>query len=174
MAHGARVPALLDLVLKDDDLRRRVRGTQGGVADAATGQFFLRYRGIYGPGAELFGMPQAYDATYLMAYSFLAGGEALQGTTFTSGIRKTIAGKAVAIGPDGLVDTLAYLGSGKTIKVSGVSGPLDFDVETGDAPADVSVWCVKKPPEGLKFDATGLVYSATDGKLGAGTYGQCD
>jgi ABC-type branched-subunit amino acid transport system substrate-binding protein len=174
MAHGARVPQLLDLVAKDDDLRRRVRGTQGGVANAATDEFFLRYRGQYGASAELFGMPQAYDATYLMAYGFLAGGEALQGSALTAGLRKMSGGKAVSIGPEGLLDTFTYLATGRSIDVSGASGPLDFDPEAGEAAADVAVWCVKKPEGGLEFDATGLTYSAIDGKLSAGTYAQCD
>ena len=52
----------------------------------------------------------------------------------------------------------------------GASGPLDFDTQIGEAPADISVFCVGRPDgKTASFVDSGRYYSAASGAM-TGTY----
>lgn len=167
LAHGARTPSLLGVAKVDDDLRRRMRGTMAGRSNPQFDAFELAYRGAYRAPADVYGMAQAYDAAYLLAYGIAAGGMPVSGASVSEGLKKTSSGAEVSVGPGVRVaDTFGLLASGGTIRFNGASGPYRFDPATGDSPFDVDVWCIGRDLGGTPiFKSTTQYYDVTTGKL---------
>jgi branched-chain amino acid transport system substrate-binding protein len=47
------------------------------------------------------------------------------------------------------------------IDVNGASGPLDWDVETGEADANIQIWCMRTGGDGkLGYFASGATFDA--------------
>jgi branched-chain amino acid transport system substrate-binding protein len=174
LSHGARTPSLLGVATIDDDLRRRMRGTMAGRDNPQLESFALAYRGAHQGSVDVYGMAQAYDAAYLLAYGIAAGGAPVTGASIGEGLKKTSHGTEVSVGPGVRVsDTFDLLASGKTISFKGASGPYRFDPETGDSPFDVDVWCIGKGLDGAPiFRSSAQYYDVTAGKL-AGDFA-CD
>jgi branched-chain amino acid transport system substrate-binding protein len=59
------------------------------------------------------------------------------------------------------------LRSGAHVDLNGATGPLDFDLDTGDAPVDLAILCVAANAGGDADETveSGLVYDATAGVL---------
>src|SRR5262249_29107332 len=126
----------------------RVRGTTPFTTSPLATAFFTRYAAAYpGPPTPtlLFGMAGAYDIVYLLAYATVAElGKPVTGATLNDGMKAVVGGTTkIDVGPNGLSTAFQVLSSGNKIDFSGASGPLDFDVTTGEAPSDVDIWCVK-------------------------------
>jgi serine/threonine protein kinase len=71
-------------------------------------------------------------------------------------------GEPIDVGPGGIFQAFSLLGSGKGIDLVGTTTTLDFDLATGDAPADFAVFCYAPgrdggPPASVE---SGLVYRA--------------
>src|SRR5262249_21007055 len=104
--------------------------------------------------------PGTYDAAYLIAYAVIAlCAKDVTGASLADALRRTVPpGPRVDVGPNAINDAVMSLRSGTNIDFNGASGPLDFDVATGDAEADIQVWC-------LDVDATGKATSFKDSGL---------
>ncbi|MCC6553107.1 MAG: ABC transporter substrate-binding protein [Polyangiaceae bacterium] len=131
----------------NDDLRRRVTGTVPGTSNILFNAFKSDYNTKF-PGQaspDVFGAAGAYDATYLLAYSAVTlGAGQVTGPALAQGLKKMVppAASQVEVGTDGINGAFATLKDGEPIDFVGASGPLDFDVDTGEAPSDIQIWCL--------------------------------
>ncbi len=98
----------------------------------------------------------AYDSAILAAFSIVSlQGAKPTGPLMAEGLKKMVAGASVDA-PSGIGLGFSTLLQGETIDYNGISGPLDFDVDTGDAPANIDVWCIS----GGNFVGSGQFYNA--------------
>ncbi len=132
----------------------------------ANAHFVMRYNDarlttqvtrISNPGAT-------YDAVYLLTYAAFASPPGpLSGQTLATAFSRLVPpGPPIELGPAQVLEALATLHAGKTIAVFGTSGPLDFDLTSGEVSVDFALRCDGTPP-GAGMDAdveSGVVYRA--------------
>ncbi len=158
-------PELLQLVGTDAGLRARVLGTAPGTTSPAYTAFLGRYASIFQDGTQaVLSTAATYDAAYLLAYATTAiGATPITGANLVGGLKKVVVpgATAVAIGTDDINVALNALLAGGEIKVAGTSGPLDYDVSTGDPEGDIQVWCLSVNASGSAsgFQNSGLFYA---------------
>ena len=72
-------------------------------------------------------------------------------------------GQEVAPDPNRFSEYFATSTNAACIDFNGVSGPLDFNNDTGEAPSDIALWC----PDAAKdrFPQLSTYYSASTGAL---------
>jgi branched-chain amino acid transport system substrate-binding protein len=159
---GGRLDELLAATKSDADLRGRVKGTVPGKQGANYQSFALRFENRWGQAPGTF-TENAYDAAYLIAYAIVATGEVRPtGAQIAEGLTKTTGGQTdVVAGPNELNAGFNAMSSGGAIDYDGASGPLDFDIEKGEAAADIDIWCVEldNMNEAI-FVSSGEFYSA--------------
>ncbi|HEU4538244.1 MAG TPA: hypothetical protein VFS00_29180 [Polyangiaceae bacterium] len=166
-------------VLRDGEergLRRRVRVTAPGAAGDTFSAYLTSYSRAFPDDGSVFGAAGAYDATYLLALaaSSLAPGE-VTGPNLAKALANTAPDPA---SPDREVfdvksasDVGRYLTimarPGGAVNYNGASGPLDFDVSTGEATADIQIFCADAPVQGAlpRLRRTGQYYDALAGQL---------
>jgi len=177
LSSGTQTSELLTLVNANAALRQRILGTAPGSdpsAYANLSRFIVRYRQTFTDGTlpDTFGVAQAYDAFFTLAYAVSVARNAdLKGTDLGAALRHILgpsdAGTAdVSVGPEGIPGAFAALGDGKSIALAGVSAPLAFDLQSGDLETDVQVWCILQGPSSAPaFQVSGLSYSASASKL---------
>jgi branched-chain amino acid transport system substrate-binding protein len=126
----------------------------------------------------VFGGAGAYDATYLLAYSAVSLGSApLTGAALAGGLKKMVPpGTKVDVGEENINSTFTVLQAGNNIDFNGASGPLDFDVKTGEAPSDIQIWCLPKDANGAAASAksSGAFFNAQTSKLEGQIGSICD
>lgn len=174
---GGKVADLLEQIGDDDDRRKRVRGTVPGVSGAIYDSFKLRYKAFIKTDPLAYA-ETGYDATYLLAYSIVAAkGKELTGALFADGLAHMIKGTEIEAGPTDLNKAFQAIEASGEIDYVGASGPLNFDLATGEAKADIDVWCVGRNMSGAPvFLSSGQRYDGAVGQV-VGTYndaGQCD
>ncbi len=189
---GGRDNELLKLVTANNAFSQRVVGTLPGRATKFFAQFESEFKGFHNQKAPGSFADTAYDAAYLLAYSIVAINEPIMtGPKFNDGLKKMVGGTKVTGGTTGINLALKLLLEKKSIDYDGISGPLDFDVSTGEAPADIVVWCtglnanskaefrdsgqfydaVQNAVTGKRSNCTGLVGAPGAGGVGGGTGG---
>jgi ABC-type branched-subunit amino acid transport system substrate-binding protein len=171
VADGLQVPELLTKVGTNDELRLRVFGTIG----AATGPTYERFVNNYNLEKDFAGTTPdsysagAYDATLLVSFAIAgAGNKLLKGSVINDGLKKTVnkSSAAIAIEADPSNINKAFeLMPGGGIDYIGASGPLDFDTSTGEAPADIQIWCIRNNMGKTSFAPSSLYFSAASGSL---------
>jgi branched-chain amino acid transport system substrate-binding protein len=172
-ADAAHKPELLTLS-QDESVRKRVRGTiPASPSTAAYNAFVQDYLGKFPPGPfpQVFGMAGAYDATFLVAYGISGTpGKPITGTSIETTFARLVSGTKVDVGTD-LNTGFKTLGSGGSFDIEGASGPLDFDLKTGDVKAaNIDVWCVGKDGNGAPvFVSSGRLFDAATSTM-TGTY----
>ena len=134
----------------------------------------LRYKSAFPNNPQLIlGMAGAYDATYMIAYSIASIDKgAVTGEAIATNFKNLITGAPINVGPTQLNTAYATLTGGGTIDFNGASGPLNFNLATGEAPSDITVWCLGVDPNTNKTifnDSTGETYNATSNQL-SGTF----
>lgn len=169
---GAKIQQLLDTVDANTALRTRVFGTAAGRTTQQYQAFKGRFKAFYqnqDPGTYA---EHAYDATYLAAFALVGTSDALPtGGVMNQGLGLTVQGAPIPAGPDQVNTAFAaLLVPGGTVDYDGVSGPLDFDVQKGEAPADVDVWCINSAG---KFTSSGQFYNSVTNQV-EGTRNNCD
>ncbi|WP_394829128.1 hypothetical protein [Pendulispora albinea] len=150
------------------NLRARIIGTEAGTQSTLFRQFQSNYGSSFGQDAAVPGFyaAAAYDAAYLLTYAVAAVGSApLNGENIARGLERLV--------PDGLAinvgDTSAFnagffeLSQGRHINLTGATGPLDFNITTGDADTDMQVWCM--PSAAASFVSSGLYYNSSTGSV---------
>jgi ABC-type branched-subunit amino acid transport system substrate-binding protein len=167
VADGLQVPELIEKIGANDQLRRRVFGTIGAAFGENYDSFVNEYRLNFGSDTQADSYAAgAYDATLLLAYSIAnAGSRPLKGSLINEGLKKTAmtggSGPVIRAGYEDINKAFAAM-SGTGIDYNGASGPLNFDIVTGEAPADIQIWCVSSKKA---FAPTGLNFSASAGNL---------
>jgi branched-chain amino acid transport system substrate-binding protein len=121
--------------------------------------FRSRYKAFYAnedPGTYA---EHAYDAMYLGAYALVATSDvAATGAALNVGLSRTVGGLLIPAGANPANTAFSELLKPEgIIDYDGVSGPLDFDVAKGEAPADVDVWCIDGTG---KFASSGQYYNS--------------
>jgi len=181
---GGVVNELWMFVNDDDELRRRIRGTVPGTDNALFRTFRSSYNAVFDDGTspDVFGAAGGYDAVYLLAYAAVSiGSKKITGPNLVEGLKIVAAsgnesGQALDVGLNFINDAFATIASGQALNFEGASGPLDFDVQTGEALSDIQVWCLPKDKNGQATAAvaSGLFLNAKTGML-AGEEGTiCD
>jgi branched-chain amino acid transport system substrate-binding protein len=155
----------------DADLRKRVLGTIPGTNN----QLFLSFKQTFktkfsdGTDPAVFGAAGAYDASYLLAYASFASGEPrATGAGLAKGLKRLVPpGATTPVGTDAINAAFKALSGGNNIDFDGASGPLSFDVATGDAPSDIQIWCLPKDGSDKATSAqnSGQYFDAATGKL---------
>jgi branched-chain amino acid transport system substrate-binding protein len=96
---------------------------------------------------DLYGVANTYDAVYLLAYSMASlSSTPVSGASLASGLRLLIPGsgrRKIQAGLLGIEPALSDILAGRGFDYDGVVGPLDFDLQTGDAPGDFDILCVR-------------------------------
>lgn len=167
VSDGLQLPELAALA-RGNDMRTRLYGSIAGT-DSALGK---KFRDAYN-GAGFTAKPDAYaasayDALYLLAYAIVAAGaKPITGPQLVAGLGLTVPdGKAVPVraGPEDVGKAMAALRTGGRIDYDGASGPLNFDVATGEAEADIQIWCVNPTGAADTFANVGI-YRAQGGVI---------
>lgn len=159
MSDGGKIQQLLDATAPNASLRQRVYGTAPGRATAQYQEFQSRYKAFYANETPGTYAEHAYDATYLAAYALVATSEQIPtGGSLAAGLARSVGGAPIQGGPNPVNTAFgALLAPDGKIDYDGVSGPLDFDVTKGEAPADVDVWCINGTG---KFASSGQFYNS--------------
>ncbi len=153
------------------DLRKRILGTVPGTNNQLFSSFKQAYNMKFADGTDpaVFGAAGSYDAAYLLAYASVANGAApATGANLAKALKRLVPpGTATAVGAEGVNAAFKALGGGKNVDVEGSSGPLNFDVATGDAPSDIQIWCLPEDPAKKAASAqnSGQYFDAATGKL---------
>lgn len=158
---GGKIQQLVDSA---GALRPNVFGTAPGRETPQYQAFKGRFKAFYANKDPQTYTEHAYDATYLAAYALVATSEqSATGAAMNQGLSRSIGGAKIPAGPSQVNTAFAALleNEGK-IDYDGVSGPLDFDVTKGEAPADVDVWCIDA---GGKFTSSGQFFNSLTKKV---------
>ncbi len=146
-ADGGYIPELFAAIGADDDLRQRVSGSVPGTTNSLFSAFKNAYNSKFnGQGSpDVFGAAGSYDATYLLAYAAVAnGGNPETGPNLAEGLKRMVGSPDVIdVGISKINSAFQKLSvTSSKIDFNGASGPLNFDVSTGEAPSDVQIFCV--------------------------------
>lgn len=151
LGDGGQTGVLWELVGSNDDLRRRVTGTVPGANSDNFEAFKNKYRErAFDDGTDpvALGPAGSYDAVYLLSYSAVSlGANPLTGPNLAAGFASLIpqtGAKAVDAGVNDIDAAFNTLIAGGKIDFNGASGPLDFNLTTGEAASDIQVWCMPK------------------------------
>jgi hypothetical protein len=178
---GDRTVALLAYVADHPELAERAIGTAPGARryrgpdnrgagfPGFAGRFRTEYPHDPGNLAEF-----AYDAVYLLAYAIANTGAAYpSGADIAQALRsmscKEPNSRLLAADPIAAVramSTAVGAGANACLDFDGVSGPLDFDVQTGEARSDMGLWCLRQESSEFVFEPLlGAFYSTETYKL---------
>ncbi len=159
LPEGNRLDGLIELAAEHPEwaLPARVIGTAPGARTSGRyNNFANRFENVFdkAPGnlAEF-----AYDTVYWLAYGIL-----LSGQEYPSGQALAEAMQRVSCKDEGSVTNperptefysfAASLDSKSCFDFEGVSGPLDFDPETGDAQSDIAMWCLRAKGDAFSLE----------------------
>lgn len=150
LADGGKIDEVRDLVTADSSLQGRIEGTEPDHQNGALySAFRLRFQQRFGAPASIF-TANAYDSVYLVAYaaSSLSSGPEITGPAIATGMGRLISGRTINAGPSDFGDARTTLAAGSTINYDGASGPLDFQIDTGEAGTNVARWAFQQRPDG--------------------------
>ncbi len=143
---GGFVPELWDAIGTSTALRNRVLGTTPGTNNAIFQLFRSHYISFIkdGTSPDISGTAPSYDALYTLAYAIAATSDKpLTGANIAEGLKRIVPpGTNSEPGSTNINAAVAVLSSGKNIDYNGASGPLNFDIVTGEAPSDIQLWCI--------------------------------
>ena len=124
----------------------RVVGTApAGPQSASSDVFFANYSQEFGvsPEGQSF-TANTYDALYVGAAGVVfasSGTNDYDGRHVAEGLSRLVGGAPVPVGSLDWSSVKSNLTSGDmALDIEGISGPLDFDVTTGEAVAPIEVW----------------------------------
>ncbi len=181
LSSGARNGALFSALAKpevaqDPTLRTRVFGTVPGRLDTPG---FMAFRAAYEAKYSTYpetalGLPNAYDAVYLIAYAAVmtfAKEQPLDGQSLASNLNRLAQGEQIPVGPGNVSNAFKTLSiADAQIDLIGASGPLDFELYRGEAQNDISVWCIGSDAQGQpQFRYPGYYDHANQTLMGAPT-----
>lgn len=153
VADGALVSEMWDTVnavtdpTAREDLRHRILGSVPGTLNANFQKFKVLYDSRIKDGtvATTGGAANAYDAFYNIAYAVVAAGtKPITGASIAEGMGQLVATgvPVLEVGAANINTAFTTLAAGQKIDFNGASGPLDYDLQTGEASSDIQVWCM--------------------------------
>jgi hypothetical protein len=184
LSSGLQTSELLALVAGNDPLRRRILATAPGGAGTNVDAFYGRYAKSFpdGTSAQEFGVAQAYDALYALAFATaVTPASAPLGSDLRDALRLALTPTPattpvpIDVGPSAIPAAWKALAAGQPIAMNGASAPLPFDTTTGDVVTDVQVWCIVPGATAgsAAYARSGFSYVASSANSGtlAGTLG---
>ncbi len=173
LVDGQREASLFAIASKYPDLAARLRGEVPGVPSQLQADFAVRFtKAFASDDPSTYGSTQAYDIGYSVAYALATSqGKTVTGDLLATGMGDLVGGAVpIDFSPTGLTQGFASILGGSKIDINGTSGPLQFDLTTGEALTDYTVWCLQPNASTYVFnDATGETYSAKTSQL-VGTF----
>ncbi len=163
-----------EVVATNNDLRKRITGTVPGSENDQFQVFKHNYIAAdFGDNTDpaVFGPAGSFDAVYMIAYAAVAlGSKPITGANLADAFSFLIPhseATSIDIGVFSLNSAFQILHAGRRIDINGASGPLDFDLATGEAPSDIQVWCMPKNESGMATSAqfSGLYLDASTKEL---------
>ncbi|HEY6878971.1 MAG TPA: hypothetical protein VI299_13175 [Polyangiales bacterium] len=180
MIDSLKVPELLALAAKDDDLRKRVRGT--GIVPTERSRdvfeaFQIDYQTRYsGSSTTISGMGPSYDAAFAIAYALAAtrdmpvsGSAVAKGLTLLAGPGN---GQPTPIQGTTVLSAFTQLATVKSVQSIGTFAPLDFDARGAPSVGRVEIWCIAGGVS-PQYASSGRIYEI-DTQRFEGVYEQCD
>ena len=169
LADGGKLDAVRDLIRADanevppGDLQMRIEGTepnhQNGSAYASfEGRYIVDAQNPDGARPGIFAA-NSYDSVYLLALavSSLPTDTAITGPIIRDRMGRLVSGaEVVTPGPSNFQDAAMRLSNGNNVNYNGASGPLDFDLTTGEAGTNVARWQYEAFPSADGFRATNI------------------
>ncbi len=142
---GTRFQELIDGGQVSVELLSRISGTEPDHQNGSNFfSFDLRFKARNNNQPAGVFTANAYDAVYLLAYGSIAAGQVgeVTGATIAASMSRMmdLGGRVIAVGPTDISSARNLLTSGGGFNFEGASGPLDFDLSTGEAPANVALW----------------------------------
>jgi branched-chain amino acid transport system substrate-binding protein len=168
-AHLEALP-LRTWVQQHPEARKRIFGVETAPTTPAVAKLVLRNNQVFPTKVDAFSVKGApYDGFYVLAYAAAAlGGERITGPALARALPRLLPpGEPIDVGAAGIYQALTLLGAGKGFDLVGSVTTLDFDPDTGDAPADFAVFCLAPGQGGALPEVveSGLVYRARTRKL---------
>jgi branched-chain amino acid transport system substrate-binding protein len=151
LADGSKTDSLLDVTLPVSSQQIIFNNAVGTVAAPPAGPAFNLFAGNYqsefgnDPANSAF-TANGYDAVYVgaaaLVYAAAGGNVNFDGRHVAEGMSKLVGGAPIAnTGSLAWAEIKQGLTTGaRQIDITGVSGPLDFDVDTGQAEAAIEIW----------------------------------
>jgi branched-chain amino acid transport system substrate-binding protein len=130
------------------DLHTRWRGANIDVVTALSTATYTDLKTTYPADSPAQGVLEGYDIAYVLGYAATAAYRAGPVTTSSiiTGVNSILTGAALDVGPANYLTAAQQVAAGGTINLNGASGPLDFNVTTGESPSDDEVWCISIDP----------------------------
>ncbi len=164
-------PDLLELVATDRPLARRVFGVRPVGGSPINLRFRAHHSEVF-PEDDVILLGDewnsSYDAFYLLAFATYAAGPArVTGASLSRAMgRLQPPGHRIEVGIAGIFPAYRELSEGRGIDFLGASGPLDFDLATGEAAFEQALLCVDFDAQGkARAIESGLVWSPADRRL---------
>lgn len=164
LTDSSKVPELLTLVVAQNELASRVRGTGVSampdsipVRDAFRIDYAIRFPDGGDPGSS--GLGTSYDATYAVAYALASQRDQdVSGASVARGLRQLGSGERVAIQQTSILSALGELTRGRSISAIGTQAPLVWDERGAVAAGRIEIWCVGSDAEGKSafYTSSGL------------------
>ena len=88
---------------------------------------------------------KAHDAAYLIALAYAAQGspQGVSGADLARVLQRTISGPVVQLTQSGFNTAVSGLMGTGSVDLEGASGPLDFDIKTGDVFSSIGQWFIQ-------------------------------
>jgi branched-chain amino acid transport system substrate-binding protein len=161
-ADGGRLDDTIEAITEDPTLLERIEGTEADHQSSTNYLAFARrFSNLFDVQPGIYGV-NAYDGVYLAAYGLctLPSTGRATGTDLAPTMAKLVTGRSIPAGFADFATARGILAAGGGIDYDGASGPLDFDLVTGEAPANVALWNVVDravPPAApdYRFDSGG-------------------
>ena len=130
------------------DLHTRWRGANIDVVTALSTATYTDLKTTYPADSPAQGVLEGYDLAYVLGYAATAAYRTGPVTTSSviTGINAILTGAALDVGPANYLTAAQQVAAGGTINLNGASGPLDFNVTTGESPSDDESWCISIDP----------------------------
>lgn len=155
------------------DFLQRTRGTNLSEPTELANAFFNRYKNVFQtPTESIYGMPESYDAGYIIAYLYAATHwkGAVTADALSKAFPSLVEGSsAIDNGPSAFNGAIQTLITGGKINYNGAVSPFDWDSKTGEAPYNSNVWCVQ-----VNANTNSLFFQQNAGQIWRYTSGQLE
>jgi len=155
-------PEMLEFIGTDQDRRARVFGTMLVSSTPENERFVMHYNETYAERTTLTDSPNtAYDAFYLLAFAAYASTPPINGAALSRATTRLGGpGRSIEVGMTSIFDAFVALRNGENVDLTGSSGTLDLDPETGEVKLDLAILCASIDDRGRAIEGieSGLYY----------------
>ncbi len=166
LSDGGKLPETIAAVQADPTLAAALEITAPASENGSVFSGYNdRFNALYGQNAGVY-TANAYDAAYLLGLGLCkvrGDGTPPSGGRLATAMSNLVTGAPTPARPSTISDACTALASGGSVDFDGASGPLNFDLTTGEAPGDASLFDVwERRPGEFEFRTLGR-YGSSDG-----------